>query len=123
MGRWGQHVVSWVEQTKVPSLVIRYEDMLANGPETFMALAKFLELPDDPELVNKALENTSIERLKRLEDEAGGFNEKPEGCERFFRSGRTGEGAEKLSIEQRVRLFSGLKGVMKRFSYAGPADE
>ena len=122
MGRWGQHVLSWVEQTQVPSLVIRYEDMLAKGPETFMALARFLELSDEPELVNKALENTSIDRLKKLEDEAGGFDEKPEGCERFFRSGRTGEGAEQLSIEQRRRLFSVMEEVMKRFSYDGPAD-
>ena len=123
MGRWGQHVLSWVEQTQVPSLVIRYEDMLAKGPETFMALARFLELSDEPELVNKALENTSIDRLKKLEDEAGGFDEKPEGCERFFRSGRTGEGAEQLSIEQRRRLFSVMEEVMKRFSYDGPADD
>ena len=49
-----------------------------------------------------------------------GFAEKPAGCERFFRSGRTGEGAEKLTIEQRQRLAKGLSGVMKRFQYEGP---
>ena len=49
-----------------------------------------------------------------------GFAEKPAGCERFFRSGRTGEGSEKLTIEQRQRLANGLYGVMKRFQYEGP---
>ncbi len=88
-----------------------------------MALAEFLDLPHQPDLVNKALENTSIDRLQKLEEQVGGFAEKPEGCERFFRSGRTGEGAEQLSIEQRRRLFSVMEEVMKRFDYEGPEDE
>ena len=123
MGRWNQHVLSWVDQQQIPVLVIRYEDMLAKGAETFMALAEFLDLPHQPDLVNKALENTSIDRLQKLEEQVGGFAEKPEGCERFFRSGRTGEGAEQLSIEQRRRLFSVMEEVMKRFDYEGPEDE
>jgi hypothetical protein len=97
--------------------------MLKKGAETFMALATFLDLPAEPELVEQALANTSIEKLKKLEDEAGGFAEKPEGCERFFRSGRTGEGAEQLSIEQRKRLAKGLAEVMERFHYEGSTSD
>ena len=119
MGRWDQHVRSWADQPELPLLVLRYEDMLAKGPETFMALAQFLELPTEPELVKQALANTSIEKLKKLEEQVGGFAEKPEGCERFFRSGRTGEGAEQLSIEQRMRLAKGLGEIMERFDYEG----
>ena len=78
---------------------MRYEDMLTNGPETFMGLATFLDLPAEPDLVEQALTNTSIDRLKKLEDQVGGFAEKPKGCERFFRSGRTVEGAEQLQLE------------------------
>ena len=84
MGRWDQHVLSWVDQQQIPVLVIRYEDILSKGPETFMYLAKFIDLPHTPDLINKALENTSIDRLKKLEDELGGFDEKPQGCDRFF---------------------------------------
>jgi len=119
MGRWDQHVRSWVDQPELPVLVMRYEDMLAKGPETFMALAQFLDLPTEPELVKQALANTSIEKLKKLEEQVGGFAEKPEGCERFFRSGRTGEGAEQLSIDQRMRLAKGLGETMDRFDYEG----
>ena len=122
MGCWNQHVLSWADQKQIPVLVIRYEDMHAKGPETFMALTKFLDLPYEPDLVNKALENTSIDRLKKLEAQEGGFDEKPDGCERFFRSGRTGEGAERLDLEQRRRLFSKFNEVMKRFDYEGPPD-
>ncbi len=120
MGRWDQHVRSWADQTQLPVLIMRYEDMLANGSETFTKLATFLGLPDDADLIDQALENTSIEKLKKLEEDVDGFDEKPAGCERFFRSGRTGEGAEQLSNEQRKRLAKGLSEVMKRFEYEGP---
>jgi hypothetical protein len=120
MGRWDQHVKSWLEQKQLPVLAIRYEDMLAKGVETFTSLARFLELPDDQNLIKTAITNTSIDRLKKMEDEVGGFFEKPKGCERFFRSGRTGEGAEQLTLEQRERLASALKSAMDRFGYVGP---
>jgi hypothetical protein len=120
MGRWDQHVKSWLEQKQLPVLAIRYEDMLAKGLETFTSLAQFLDLPDDQDLIKTAIANTSIDRLKKMEDEVGGFVEKPKGCERFFRSGRTGEGVEQLTLEQRERLASALKSAMDRFGYDGP---
>ena len=123
MGRWDRHVRSWVDQTNIPSLVIRYEDMLTNGNKTFIKLAEFLKLPSDAELINQALTNTSIDRLKKLEDKGGGFKEKPDRCDRFFRSGKSGEGAEELSIEQRLRLYGDLGEVMNRFLYTGPDNE
>jgi hypothetical protein len=123
MGRWDQHVRSWVDQTQLPVLVIRYEDMLKNGPETFQALAEFLDLPAGPSLVNQALANTAIDRLQKLEDQVGGFAEKPKGCERFFRSGRTGEGAEQLQPEQRERLATSLARMMERFNYEGVTSD
>ena len=120
MGRWDQHVRSWADQTQLPVLIMRYEDMLAKGLETFGNLVEFLGLPAETRLIQQALDNTSIDRLKKLEEDVDGFAEKPAGCERFFRSGRTGEGAEQLTIEQRQRLAKGLSGVMKRFQYEGP---
>ncbi len=120
MGRWDQHVHSWLDQKQIPVLAIRYEDMLANGVKTFTALAQFLGLPDEAHLIETAISNTSIDRLKKMEDEVGGFVEKPKGCERFFRSGRTGEGAEQLTLVQRKKLASQLKSGMVRFGYEGP---
>ena len=120
MGRWDQHVCSWADQTQLPVLIMRYEDMLAKGLETFGNLVEFLGLPAETRLIQQVLDNTSIDRLKKLEEDVDGFAEKPAGCERFFRSGRTGEGAEQLTIEQRQRLAKGLSGVMKRFQYEGP---
>ena len=86
-------------------------------------MSEFLKLSTDAELVNHALTNTSIDRLKKLEDKGGGFKEKPDRCDRFFRSGKSGEGAEELSIEQRLRLYGDLGEVMNRFLYTGPDNE
>ena len=122
MGRWDQHVHSWADQTQLPVLIMRYEDMLANGLEIFTKLATFLGLPNDKNLILQALENTSIDRLKKLEDDVGGFAEKPAKCERFFRSGRMGEGAEQLTLDQRIRLAKGLSDAMTRFGYGENAD-
>ena len=85
MGRWDQHVRSWADQTQLPVLIMRYEDMLSKGSEIFTELATFLGLPNDAHLIDQALENTSIDRLKKLEEDVDGFAEKPAGCERFFR--------------------------------------
>ena len=64
MGRWDQYVRSWADQTQLPVLIMRYEDMLANGLEAFTKLSRFLGLPDKPRLIQKALDNISIDRLK-----------------------------------------------------------
>ena len=104
-------------------LAIRYEDMLNKGPETFQALAEFLHLPAGHNLVEQAMANTAIDRLQKLEDQVGGFAEKPKGCERFFRSGRTGEGAEMLQPEQRERLATSLAKMMERFNYEGDTSD
>ena len=64
----------------------------------------------------------AIDRLKKLEDDVGGFVEKPAICERFFRSGRTGEGAERLTLDQRIRLAKGLSDAMTRFDYGEDVD-
>ena len=119
LGRWDQHVRSWTEQKELPVLVMRYEDMLSQGQDTFEGMADFLGLPARAELVEQTLSNTSINRLQKLEEQVGGFTEKPADCERFFRSGRTGEGAEQLTLEQRQRLADGLGKVMRRFQYEG----
>lgn len=120
LARWDQHVLSWVDQPLIPILLVRYEDMLTNGMLTFQNIAEFLNLPSKPSLVHEAMERTSITRLKEMEDRIGGYKEKPKSCERFFRSGRSGEGAHTLTNRQREHLAIVFKTVMKKYGYEGP---
>jgi len=123
MGSWANHVGSWVDQREIPVLVLRYEDLLRAPEREFQRLAAFLELPADSDLIAAAALNTRFDKLRAKEDEEGGFQERPPGCERFFRSGCSGEGREQLSAEQLVRLQTAFAPTLAAHGYAvhGPA--
>jgi hypothetical protein len=117
MGSWANHVISWVDQQQIPVLLLRYEDLLAQPEQQFGRLAGFLDLPTEPELIRQSVANTRFEKLRAKEEEEGGFHERPEGCERFFRSGRSGEGREQLSADQLVQLENAFSSSLNRFGY------
>ena len=100
MGCWANHVMSWCQQGCLPLLRLRYEDLLANPHDQFRRLATFLGLPDGPALIAAAVGNTQFDKLRAKEHQEGGFHERPIGCERFFRNGRSGEGREQLQPAQ-----------------------
>ena len=117
MGSWASHVCSWADQPQIPVLLLRYEDLLRQPEKEFFRLAGFLDLPEDGGLIAQAVENTRFEKLKAKEEEEGGFHERPEGCERFFRSGRSGEGMEKLSTQQLDQFQETFGETLSRFGY------
>ena len=102
-------------------LLLRYEDLLAQPEEHFGRLAGFLDLPTEPEWIHQAAANSRFEKLRAKEQEEGGFHERPDGCDRFFRSGRSGEGVEQLSADQLAQLEDTFSTTLKRFGYAVPA--
>jgi hypothetical protein len=118
MGSWANHLRSWTEQDAIPVLVLRYEDLLQTPERAFQRLAAFLALPTDPHLIAAATANTRFDKLRAKEDEEGGFQERPPGCERFFRSGRSGEGREQLSAEQLARLQTAFAPTLAAHGYA-----
>ena len=117
MGSWANHVCSWVDQPQIPVLLLRYEDLLKQPETEFARLAGFLDLPDDGGLIAEAVQNTRFEKLKAKEEKEGGFHERPEGCERFFRSGRSGEGVEQLSPQQLDQFQETFGKTLSRFGY------
>lgn len=117
MGSWANHVQSWVDQELVPVLLLRYEDLLSSPASEFSRLADFLDLTTDQSLICEAVANTRFDRLREKEHQEGGFGERPQGCERFFRSGRSGEGREQLTLQQLERLERGLAPLLRRFGY------
>ena len=118
MGSWANHLRSWTDQDAIPVLVLRYEDLLMAPEREFQRLAAFLELPADCNLIAAAAFNTRFDKLRAKEDEEGGFQERPSGCERFFRSGRSGEGREQLSPDQLERLQAAFTPTLAAHGYA-----
>ena len=117
MGSWANHGQSWVNQQQIPVLLMRYEDLLVQPEQHFRRLATFLNLPAEESLIREAVASTRFDKLRAKEDAEGGFHERPDGCERFFRSGRSGEGLEQLTGEQLKQLEEAFADPLHRFGY------
>ena len=116
-GTWANHVHSWVDQQQIPVLLLRYEDLLNEAQAQFSRLACFLDLPAEPELIAEAVVKSNFKTLRAKEEREGGFHERPNGCERFFRTGRSGEGRLTLTSDQFARLTGAFAVSLKHFGY------
>ena len=114
---WSKHVVSWVDKSGLPLLVVRYEDLVDDPVRNFSAIVNFLDWPFDMDRIVKAIDNCEIEKLRKQEMEKG-FREKPIKAELFFRSAKPGNWAKYLSDELIRSICNSNKSVMDRFGYS-----
>ena len=108
--------MSWTRKAHRALHVMRYEDMLASPDETFGALCMFLRLAPRPEELRQAVEKSSFERLRDMED-ARGFTERPGAAARFFREGRAGSWKDHLTAPQIDAIVTNHREQMERFGY------
>ncbi len=120
LGSWSFHVASWLSIPHRPVLILRYEDLLSDPVRSFGRLAAFLRLRPSPEQLRRAIEMSSFEGLA-AQEQLGGFVERPETAERFFRAGRTGQWREALSADQVKSIIAAHAPMMMRFGYLEPA--
>ena len=117
LGRWSDHVSSWTRTKKFPVLTIRYEDMLTRPGKTFTSVVRRIgNMPLDKTRLDRAIEFSSFEQLKRQENVTG-FIENSRHQDRFFRTGRAGHFREVLSADQIARVESSHGKVMRRHGY------
>ncbi len=117
---WSLHVASWVDNSAVNTLAVRYEDMKHKPLETFTRAAAFLQLPTDSEKIANALCFSDFSLLQAQEAEKA-FKERPPRIQRFFRKGMTGEWQHTLSSAQVDNIISCHYLVMQRFDYLDAA--
>ncbi|MBN2480765.1 MAG: sulfotransferase domain-containing protein [Bacteroidales bacterium] len=113
---WSGHVKSWVDESGLPLLVLRYEDMLSDPIGTFSKAIEFIELEYNMQQVQEALEKCSFDRLQEQEREKG-FHEKSAKASSFFRKGVSGDWKNFLTNEQVQQIVEVHGEVMKRFGY------
>lgn len=115
---WAGHYRSWTQQQEMPVCVVRYEDLLADTEHELNRIVQFLGLTDEDlaTSVSQAVEASRFEKLQKIENEKG-FQEKPEKAQRFFRSGRSGEGKELLSDELQSILIEHQADAMRELGY------
>ena len=116
MGSWSQHVASWLDQTELPVLLVRYEDLHAAPAARFARIVQAAGLPVDTERLALALERSRFDRLQ-AQEEAAGFKERLMGAPRFFRRGQAESWREELTPTQTARIEAEHGPVMARLGY------
>jgi hypothetical protein len=83
---------------------------------TFQSVIAFLNGHATEAEIQRAVANSRLEELQRQETEKG-FRERMQGQERFFRSGRTGEWKDVLTLGQIRTIEERFGPVMTCFGY------
>ena len=121
LSTWELNVQSWLNYNSVPRLIIKYEDLKLNPKEIILNIKKFLNkihrlninLRDQD--IDKIIENTNFNNLKKLE-EKNGFDEATMQSN-FFRSGTSNQWKDILSSTQVKLIEKNLKSLMSYFNY------
>ncbi len=121
LGTWSEHVQSWVDQDAIPTLVIRYEDCLADPGATWSAVLGFVGLGVEPDRVSAAVSACSFARLQDQEKREG-FFERTSSNSLFFRQGRSGAWRTNFPARLAARIEADHKEVMQRFGYLAPSQ-
>lgn len=116
LSSWSNHVSSWIDDSKLPVHVIRYEDMLEHPLNAFKRAADFLHLKYEESEIKKAINKSSFDTLKDMETSEG-FKERGIHSEAFFRKGKSNEWESGLSKNQIDEIVKHHGKIMKRFGY------
>lgn len=119
LGGWSTNVESWTgEANKIPTNVVRFEDLLARPHITFRLALGHLGLSDhiSDDDVKRAVAYCEFSKLQAQED-ADGFVEKGSNQERFFRQGKSGKWREILTQAQADRISNDHGDTMLKFGY------
>lgn len=119
IGSWSENVHSWVVSierlTKIPAIWLRYEDMLREPEKTFTRLVQTLDLDVTDRQVRRAIQQTQISELKKMENDHG-FRERTRSTGMFFRKGASGEGVN-LSSPQKSTMHEAFQQTMEPLGY------
>jgi len=116
---WSTHVRSWCQSGLARLQVIRYEDLLENGPAALAKVTRFLGMGHDAARLKRAIRCSSVEELRRQEATEG-FAERSPNSQRFFSRGLKNRQREQLSPEQVARIVDCHGPLMAQLGYLPP---
>ena len=116
MGTWAEHVTSWENAPDIDVHIMKYEDMKADSIKTFFETISFIGMKRTREDVEKVLELSSMDNLKKYEKKYG-FREKPANAKNFFREGKVGDGRSLLTEAHIKSIIDNNGEIMKRYGY------
>ncbi|MBF0547628.1 MAG: sulfotransferase domain-containing protein [Candidatus Riflebacteria bacterium] len=120
---WSGHVRSWLENSGLHVLIVRYEDMKKEPEATFGEVVKFCGFSFNKERLCKAISFSSFEEAKRQEEEKGFEERSPFAKGAFFRNGEAGGWRLELTPAMVKKMLSAHNSVMKRFGYVNDTGQ
>jgi aryl sulfotransferase len=114
---WSGFVESWLAQTDLAIIVLRYEDMLSDPQHPLGRVMDFAGDPRPAEALARAAALTDFDRLRRQEAEYGFREAPPRAKDAFFRRGRAGAWKDELTPDQAALLEATHGPMMRRLGY------
>ena len=115
---WDIHYRSWKSFKSVPSIFIKFEDLIQDPKKNFRLLinflSKYINIELKEKLLNETVELTRFDNLKKLES-IYGFKEAKEN--KFFNSGKIDSWKKILSKQQIAKVETKFYKEMKGIGY------
>lgn len=119
IGKWSDHVSSWLENNNLPTICIKYEDLSNNPDKHFGRIISELGFELDSERLRRAIRFSSFNELSKQEKQLGFVEKPPTADENFFRNGVTNNWECHLNSSQRKRLEQTQGEMMQKLGYFG----
>jgi aryl sulfotransferase len=116
LGTWSGHVRSWLDQSGLPMVVVRYEDLRREPLRELRRVLDAARLTVDDEALAAAVGASSFETML-IQELVGGFMEAPRPGVPFFRRGESDAWREELSPELIRQVELDHADVMQRLGY------
>jgi len=114
LGRWDDHLNSWIKAPGLPRHVMRYEDIHADPKRAFSTLFEFLRTPVNMANLKRTIEATRFENLQKQEEQDG-FVERPKEMEKFFHSGKAGGWRDALTDAQVAKIHTAFEPTLRKY--------
>ena len=114
--RWSEHVRGWLDASNIrdDTLIVRFESIKEDSRRELERMLNFINQEVPESRLNRAVEASSFESMRRLEEEQGRKYGK---VERFVRKGKAG-GWESMFTEKEKDIFKRKDGeVLVKYGY------
>lgn len=121
-GSWRDNVGSWLgaKQNSDNFLLIKYEDLLEDTYREFVKVCEFLNIKFDSKSIKIAIENSSFNNLKKIEEEVENEAEETKNTDKnkkFFRKGKSQEWKDFLTESQVKEIENKFGNIMIDLNY------
>ena len=116
---WGEHYLSWKTFSEVPSLFIRYEDLLKDIEFEIKKILNFfnknfnIKIKNEKLKIKNAIKSTNFQKLKEKEAKEGFYKS----YSSFFREGKNKQWLQKLNQHQKNILEKKFNKQLNELKY------